>query len=350
MTNQTGSTTFEFIDLFAGIGGFHYAMHAVGGHCVFASEMDKFSRQTYETNFRRVSPEIFEKPGLFNQDITEVDLDLIPDFDVLCAGFPCQPFSMAGQKLGFEDTRGTLFFDIARIIEHKKKTGSAPKVIVLENVKHFKSHDKGRTMKVVRKVLTNDLGYNFDFRVLNSRDFGLPQNRQRVFMVAWLPELNDSFVFPEGGLRDTVKLGDMLLPEVDEKYTITTKIWEGHQRRKQQHRRRGNGFGYSLFNGESSYANTISARYYKDGSEALIDQEGQNPRVMTPREIANLQGFPQEPDFIIPVSDRQAYKQLGNAVSVPVVKALAEEIVSQLLLGNKVSPQKVQLSFDFVPT
>ncbi len=322
---------FSFIDLFAGIGGFHQALHEIGGLCVFASEQDKYARKTYEANYRKYSPDVFETPGLFNDDITELDPAIVPDFDMLCAGFPCQPFSMAGHKLGFEDARGTLFFDIARIIKHKQDKGASPKVILLENVKHFKHHDKGRTLEVIQNVFTEDLGYCFDYAVLNSRNFGLPQNRERVFMVAWLPELATSFKFPKPDKPIPTKVGDILEDKVDDKYTISDKLWAGHQRRKREHLKKGNGFGYSLFKPEDDYTSTISARYYKDGSEILIYQEGKNPRKLSPREAANLQGFPPAPDFVIPVSDTRAYKQFGNAVSVNVIRAMGIAIKEQLL-------------------
>lgn len=333
MTDKNGSGDhydFTFIDLFAGIGGFHRALHDIGGHCVFASEQDKFARQTYEANYREYCPDVFETRGLYNDDITQLDPAIVPDFDVLCGGFPCQPFSMAGHKKGFEDARGTLFFDIARLIKHKQEEGASPKVILLENVKHFKHHDKGRTLEVIKNVLTEDLGYRFSFDVLNSRDFGLPQNRARVFMLAWLPELASSFEFPHPEKKRT-RVGDILEDSVDSKYTISDKLWAGHQRRKEQHRKKGNGFGYSLFKHDDEYTSTISARYYKDGSEILIYQEGQNPRKLSPREAANLQGFSPESEFIIPVSDTRAYKQFGNAVSVNVVRAMGIAIKEQLL-------------------
>ena len=297
----------------------------------FTSEKDKFARQTYEANFRKYCPDVFDTDGLFNDDITTLDPAIVPDFDLVCGGFPCQPFSMAGHKKGFEDTRGTLFFDIVRLIKYKQDQGNPPKVILLENVKNFKHHDKGRTLEVVRSVFTDELGYHFDFDVLNSRDFGLPQNRARVFMVAWLPELAPFFRFPEPTIKQPTRVGDILEDNIDDKYTISDKLWESHQRRKRQHRERGNGFGYSLFTHEDEYTSTMSARYYKDGSEILIYQDGKNPRKLTPREAANLQGFPPEPKFVIPVSDTQAYKQFGNAVSVPVVRAMGEAIKKQLL-------------------
>ena len=340
------SDKFKFIDLFAGIGGFHIAMHSVGGECVFASEWDKFARITYEDNFKKICPKLFEKEN-FNWDINEADPNNIPDFEILCAGFPCQPFSHAGLKKGFEDTRGTLFFNIAKIVDTKKKKNKAPKVLLLENVKGLKGHDKGRTLKTIIEVL-NDLGYNVSSKVLNSKYFGVPQNRERLFIVAWLRSNNavKEFKFPLGidatnkpifdekilQLKSKqVKLADILLPKVEEKYTISDRLYAGHLRRLKEHREKGNGFGFSLFTPESKYTNTISARYYKDGSEILIQQKDENPRKLHPIEAGLLQGYPINNGFNIVVSDVQAYKQFGNSVSVPVVKALAKEILKQLI-------------------
>lgn len=307
--------SFTFIDLFAGIGGMRLAFEKVGGKCVFSSEWDKFAQITYEKNFG-------EKP---HGDITQVELSEVPKHDVLIGGFPCQPFSNAGLKRGFEDTRGTLFFDVARIIDHRK-----PSLVLLENVKGFIGHDKGRTMTVVKETL-EDLGYNVFYKVLNARDFGVPQNRERVFIVGINRRKLGSigFEFPKPPMRPT-KLGDILDTKVDEKYTISNKLWAGHKRRLKEHREKGNGFGYSLFNEDSVYTSTISARYYKDGSEILIEQRGKNPRKLTPREAAKLQGFPT--NFEIPVSDNQAYKQFGNSVAVPVVRAIASKMIE--LLNN----------------
>lgn len=362
------STGFNFIDLFAGIGGFHIAMHSVGGKCVFASEIDKFARVTYEHNYKKWSPEMFES-GNFNQDITDPDLDYgdIPSFDVLCAGFPCQPFSHAGLKKGFGDTRGTLFFNIEEIVrtkieaaEKQKNKNLIPKVLFLENVKGLKNHDKGRTFATIRLHL-EELGYEVRAEVLNSKNFGVPQNRERIFIVAWYKELvkAEDFKFPWGLDKESnpifdrnlvscdTNVGQILLKETElEKleqhsgrtYTISDKLWDGHQRRKKEHGEKGNGFGYSLFQDDSPYTSTISARYYKDGSEILIDQSllGKRPRKLHPIEAARLQGYPideknQNERFEIAVSDAQAYKQFGNSVSVPVIKTLANEIVKQLL-------------------
>jgi DNA (cytosine-5)-methyltransferase 1 len=337
---------FNFIDLFAGIGGFHLAMHHVGGECVFASEWDKYARVTYEENFKTISPELFENKN-FNWDINEADPKKIPDFDVLCAGFPCQPFSNAGLKKGFEDTRGTLFFNIAEIINTKKKKGNPPKVLLLENVKGLKGHDKGKTLKTILKVL-DELGYNVDSKVLNSKYFGVPQNRERLFIVAWLKtkkspfkfkfplglDSNNKIIFDEAKLAanaKTVRVGDILLPDVEKKYTISDKLFSGHKRRLIEHKAKGNGFGFSLFDENSPYTSTISARYYKDGSEILIAQKNANPRKLSPKEAGLLQGYPMKKEFKLVVSDVQAYKQFGNSVSVPVVKTLAKEILKQLL-------------------
>ncbi len=286
------------------------AFEKVGGECVFSSEWDKFAQQTYAANFG-------ETP---HGDITQVELNEVPRHDILIGGFPCQPFSHAGLKRGFEDTRGTLFFDVARIIDHRK-----PSMVLLENVKGFTTHDKGRTMAVVKETL-EELGYNVFHKVLNAKDFGVPQNRERVFIVAINKKKMGSigFEYPAPKKVET-KVGDILDAKVDEKYTISNKLWAGHKRRLKEHRAKGNGFGYSLFNAKSPYTSTISARYYKDGSEILIEQKDANPRKLSPREAARLQGFPEK--FKIPVSDNQAYKQFGNSVAVPVIHAIAKNMV-----------------------
>ncbi len=298
--------SFKFIDLFAGIGGFRIPFDELGGECVFTSEFDKFSQVTYEENFG-------EKPS---GDITKINEKDIPSHDLLLGGFPCQAFSNAGLKKGFEDTRGTLFFDIARILKYHK-----PKAFILENVKGLKSHDKGNTLKVIVKTL-NKMNYNLFIEVLNAKNFGLPQNRERIFIVGLKESLD--FIFPEPSFKKT-RLGEILEKRNDNSYTISDKIWASHQARKEKARTKGYGFGYSLFDEDSEYTSTISTRYYKDGSEILIKQENNNPRMLTPREAARLQGFPE--DFKIPVSNLQAYKQFGNAVPVNVIRALANEII-----------------------
>lgn len=305
---------FDFIDLFAGIGGIRLAFESIGGQCVFTSEWDKHAGETYKANFG-------EAPL---GDITQIHERDVPKHDVLLAGFPCQPFSQAGLKKGFDDIRGTLFFDIARIIKARK-----PAVVLLENVKGFVNHDKGNTFRVVKKTL-EDLNYVVHHSVLNAREFGVPQNRERIYIVGIrsdLPAANE-FKFPTPP-KSTTRVGDVLESRVDSKYTISDKLWAGHKRRLQEHRAKGNGFGYSLFDQDSPYTSTISARYYKDGSEILIAQKGRNPRKVTPREAARLQGFPD--DFMIPVSDAQAYRQFGNSVAVPVVSAIARNLEPYLI-------------------
>ncbi|MFZ2727812.1 MAG: DNA cytosine methyltransferase [Methylococcaceae bacterium] len=302
----------KFIDLFAGIGGIRIGFEQAFGEnaeFVFASEIDKFSQKTYFDNFK-------EQPF---GDITQINEIEIPAFDVLLAGFPCQPFSHAGLKKGFEDARGTLFFDIARIVKHHK-----PKVIFLENVKGFKNHDKGNTFKVIKETL-EEFGYTIYSQILNAKEFGVPQNRERIYIICFLDDIHFEFPTPP---KTNVKLGDILEQNIAEKYTISDKLWAGHQRRSLEHKAKGNGFGYSLFNADSDYTSTISARYYKDGSEILISQENKNPRKVTPREAARLQGFPES--FCITVSDVQAYKQFGNSVCVPVINALANAIFNSL--------------------
>ena len=367
--------TFKFIDLFAGIGGFHTAMHSVGGKCVFASEWDKYARISYEANYKEISPSLFKKNKAgeylyFNEDITKADPLQIPDFDVCCAGFPCQPFSVAGLRLGFEDTRGTLFFNIANIVKVKIEKGNAPKVLFLENVRGLKNHDGGKTLQVILATL-EELGYKYSYSVLNAKYFGVPQNRERLFIIAWREDVVDAedFIFPYGidvngntiydkaRLKEgtfPTKVSDIFEPEecIDPKYTISDKLWEGHKNRKIRNRQNGKGFGYSLYTGDSVYASTISARYWKDGSEILISQEekGLNPRKLTPVEAGRLQGYRiigdgwEHPEcaenrnynsgnleFKIVVPPKEAYHQFGNSVAIPVIKALAVEIKNQLL-------------------
>lgn len=306
------SHEFTFIDLFAGIGGMRQAFEMHGGKCVFSSEWDKFAQRTYQANFS-------EMP---HGDITKIPTKEIPKHDVLLAGFPCQPFSHAGFKRGFNDTRGKLFFDVSKIIGDRK-----PSLALLENVKGFKNHDGGRTFKTICETL-DEIGYDVLAKVLNASDFGLPQNRERIFIVCINRQKVKSrnFEFPKPSNTKTC-VGDILEKRVDEKYVLSDKLWNGHKRRLKEHRKKGNGFGYSLFTPESVRTSTISARYYKDGSEALIATSG-NPRKITPREAARLQGFPET--FKIPVSDTQAYKQFGNSVAINVAAALAEQFVKIL--------------------
>ncbi len=336
---------FKFIDLFAGIGGIRLPFQELGGECVFSSEWDKFAQKTYAANFGEVP----------HGDITKIPASTIPDHDLLLAGFPCQAFSQAGLKQGFNDTRGTMFFEVQRIIAEKR-----PKAFLLENVKQLRSHDKGRTLELIlstlrgeetqsipsdipmsddaRKALSNKLNYWVDFKVLRAADFGIPQNRERIYIVGFDRDyygencnFSDFFDWPKETM-ETTKVGDILedlsnLSEIDDKFTISDKLWAGHQRRKKEHKRKGNGFGYSLYTPDNAYTNTISARYYKDGSEILIDQSNfdKNPRKLTPRECANLQGFPKK--FIVnAVSNGQIYKQFGNSVCVSVVRAVAKQI------------------------
>lgn len=366
--------TLTFIDLFAGIGGFHTAMHSVGAKCVFASEWDKYARISYEENYKNIEPKLFEKDKdgnylYFNGDITEADPKDIPNFDVCCGGFPCQPFSVAGLRRGFDDTRGTLFFNIANIVRYKIEHGYPPKVLFLENVRGLKSHDKGNTLKVILATL-EELGYGVSYTVLNAKYFGVPQNRERLFIIAWYKELIDAdeFRFPYGidpngntiyekaALKEgtmPTRVADIFEPDdIVEPFTISDRMWAGHQARKERNRANGKGFGYSKYFGDSVYCSTISARYWKDGSEILIDQaeKQRNPRTLTPVEAGRLQGYrilgngwlhPEcannqnynelNPEFKIVVPKKEAYRQFGNSVAVPVIKRLAQEIVKQLL-------------------
>lgn len=303
------------VDLFAGIGGIRLGFQQTGRvRNIFSSEWDKFSQKTYRANFGEIP----------YGDITKINEKDIPDHDILLAGFPCQAFSQAGKKLGFEDTRGTLFFDIARIIKEKK-----PKAFLLENVKNLKTHDRGRTYRTIVNTL-EEMNYKVYTMLYKARDFGVPQNRERIYIVGFeknkVSKFNNFMPPKPTGLRKN--LGSILENNVDSKYTISDKLWEGHKRRKDMHKEKGNGFGYSIYNEKSLYTNTLSARYYKDGSEILIEQSNNNPRKITPREAARLQGFPE--NFIIPVSDTQAYKQFGNSVCVATINAISSNILKIL--------------------
>lgn len=314
--NGPKETKFTFIDLFAGIGGIRIPFQKLGGKCVFSSEWDKYANKTYRINF---GGDIFG-------DITKVSTEDIPDFDILLGGFPCQPFSQAGRHMGFGDTRGTMFFEIERIIRDKR-----PHAFLLENVKQLVGHDCGNTLRVIVDHL-KALNYSVDYKVLAAKDFGLPQIRERVYIVGFdrdYYELDGDFVFEFPKPHNTpTRVGDILQDKVDKKYTISDGLWKGHQERKERNRNSGKGFGYSIFNDDSPYTSTISARYYKDGSEALIFQKGKNPRKLTPRECARLQGFPD--NFVIPVSDCRAYKQFGNSVAIPVIRAIAKNMLKTM--------------------
>jgi DNA (cytosine-5)-methyltransferase 1 len=314
------SKQFKFIDLFAGVGGLRLPFEELG-ECVFTSEINAAAREVYSDNFQ-------EDESNIDRDISKVndaDLGDFPDHDLILAGFPCQPFSHAGLRKGFDDIRGTLFFSIAKIADRKK-----PKVLLLENVRGLKGHDGGYTFLRIQETL-EDLGYVVHSKVLNARDFGLPQNRNRLFIIAIRNDLDgaNSYEFP-GATHDrsSLRVGDFLDANVDDKYTISDRLWEGHQRRKRQNKASGKGFGYQLFNADSLYIATISARYYKDGSEALIEQPGRNPRKLTPNEARRFQGFPET--FRLPSSDIQAYRQFGNAVPVAVIKALSKSLYTYL--------------------
>lgn len=309
---------FKFIDLFAGIGGIRIAYQMVGGKCVFSSEYNKFTKVTYEANFGEVP---------FG-DITKINEKDIPQHDVLLAGFPCQPFSIAGvskknslgRSHGFlDETQGTLFFDIARILKNKR-----PKAFMLENVKNLVGHDKGRTFEVIYNTL-DELGYSVHFRVLDGKHF-VPQHRERIIIVGFDRNVfkgNENFEFPK--LPEPKRtIGEILEPNPDEKYTLSNKLWDYLQNYAAKHKAKGNGFGFGLTD-LNSISRTISARYYKDGSEILIPQIGKNPRMLTPRECARLQGFPDK--FIIPVSNNQAYRQFGNSVVMPLMHAVAKQVI-----------------------
>lgn len=317
INNNEDNFQFKYIDLFAGIGGIRMPFQNLGGKCVFSSEIDKYAAQTYEANYG-------EKPS---GDITQIDASTIPNFDILLAGFPCQAFSIAGKRKGFEDTRGTMFFEVERILEEKK-----PKSFLLENVKGLTNHEHGRTFKVMLDILENKLGYKVYYKILNAKNFGLPQNRERIMIVGFKNH-NINFEFPSE-LNEETKVGDILVDNPDPKYTISDKIWESHQLRKERNRAKGNGFGYCLFNENSPYTSTISARYYKDGSEILIAQDGKNPRKLTPREAARLQGYPDT--FKIVVSDTQAYKEFGNSVPVNMINAVAQSMYKSLKDGGEI--------------
>ena len=322
---------FTFIDLFAGMGGFRLAMQAQGGKCVFSSEWNKYAQKTYMANFG-------EMPfGDITKDVTK---SFIPqEFDVLCAGFPCQPFSIAGvskkkslgRETGFKDkTQGTLFFDVADIISRHR-----PKAFFLENVKNLMSHDKGNTFKVIKGTL-EELRYSIHYLVMDGQTY-VPQHRERIMIVGFNRDIfhgEEQFTFPKQE-QATRSIKDILDPNIDEKYTLSDKLWNYLQNYAEKHRAKGNGFGYGLtdLNGISR---TLSARYYKDGSEILIPQgEGKNPRKLSPRECARLMGYPDK-YRLNQVSDVQAYRQCGNSVVVPLITAVSEQLVKTMLTDNNI--------------
>jgi len=317
--------SFTFIDLFAGIGGTRLAFANAGGQCIFSSEWDRFAQKTYASNFGEM-PE---------GDIREVKPESIPDHDALVAGFPCQPFSIAGvskknalgRPHGFLDkTQGTLFFEIARIVEKKH-----PSAILLENVRNLLTHDGGKTFDVIMGTL-HELKYWVWHGIVDGRTV-VPQQRQRLYVVCFREDLPIDFHVPQF-VNGNPKLSDILEKDVPDRYTLTDHLWKYLQDYADKHRAAGNGFGYGLAD-LNGVARTLSARYYKDGSEILVPQEGKNPRRLTPRECARLMGFPDS--FQIPVSDTQAYKQFGNSVIVPVVEAFAREIGKCLNLQSPAS-------------
>ncbi len=308
----------RFIDLFCGIGGFRLAFERAGGKCMFSSDWDKYSQLTYEANFG-------EKP---HGDIHQVAVADIPVHDILCAGFPCQPFSIAGVskklslglKHGFEDKKqGNLFFEIANILEVHQ-----PAAFVLENVKNLRNHDQGRTFDIIYNTLTEALGYTVYHKIIDAQSV-VPQHRERIFLVGFKePRYFEFPQFPAQG----PKLSSILESNPLDKYTLTDHLWQYLQDYAKKHKAAGNGFGFGLVTG-NDIARTLSARYHKDGSEILISQgTGKNPRRLTPRECAKLMGYPA--DMKIPVSDTQAYRQFGNSVVVPVVERIAKAVIKTL--------------------
>ena len=327
--------SFTFIDLFAGIGGMRIAFEQNGGECVFTSEWDRYCQKTYFDNF-----------GVLPRgDITQISAVEVPDHDILVAGFPCQPFSIAGvskkkslgRETGFlDETQGTLFFDVVRILDEKR-----PKAFLLENVKNLKSHDKGRTWTIIMESL-NELNYHVFTAVLDGQDYS-PQHRERVIIVGFDKDrYGENLEFQFALKKPTKKpvMRDILENEPDKKYTLSDHLWEYLQNYAQKHREKGNGFGFGLVDLDG-VSRTLSARYYKDGSEILIPQQGKNPRRLTPRECARLQGY--DDSFNITVSDTQAYKQFGNSVVVPLISAVAEQMVEyiELLDLNNYRSEKV---------
>lgn len=322
---------FTFIDLFAGIGGFRMAMQSLDGKCVYTSEWDEQAKKTYAANFGEIP---------FGDITKEETKQFIPDgFDVLCAGFPCQAFSIAGKRGGFEDTRGTLFFDVAEIIKRKK-----PKAIFLENVKGLFNHDKGKTLKTILNVLRNDLGYYVpDPKILNAKNFGVPQNRERVFIVGFREDLGiENFDYPEA-FKGKVTFEDIKEEnEVSVKYYLSDTYLNTLIKHKERHASKGNGFGYEIIPDDGTANAVVCGGMGRERNLVYDDRltnftpvthikgnvNRKGIRKMTPREWARLQGFPNE--FIIPVADASAYKQFGNSVAVPAIKATAEKIIAKI--------------------
>lgn len=307
----------KFIDLFAGIGGIRMAFERVGAECVFSSEWNRFAQQTYAANFG-------ETP---HGDIRSIEASEIPAHDILCGGFPCQPFSIAGvskkismgRKHGFEDEeQGNLFFEILRIAEFHK-----PQLLFLENVRNLISHDKGRTLQTVQMLLTQ-AGYHVSWQLYDAAAF-VPQHRERIIIIGCRTQ---SIVMPPKLIREMIPLKSILQSRVDPRYTLSDKLWTYLQHHAAKHQERGNGFGFGLAD-RNGITRTLSARYYKDGSEILIPQRDHNPRRLSPRECARIMGFPES--FIIPVSDTQAYRQFGNSVCVPMMEYVARGVVAQLI-------------------
>jgi len=354
---------FTFIDLFAGIGGMRRGFELIGGKCIFTSEWDKYARQTYLANYECEH----ETAG----DIREITADEIPKHDLLLAGFPCQPFSIAGVSKknalnvphGFRcETQGTLFFDIERILEYHR-----PFAFLLENVKNLVNHDKGRTFTIIRRTLKEKLGYHIFPKVIDARSW-LPQHRERIFIAGFREA--SGFTLDDLEIPDPVqgpKLSTILHPEdgteaiekrytsgklgkVNDKYTLSDKLWQYLQAYAEKHRKKGNGFGFGLV-GPDDVARTLSARYYKDGSEILVEQFGLNPRRLTPRECSRLMGFDKQDEkpFAIPVSDVQAYRQFGNAVAVPVVEAVARHMRPWIQTCEFTDSPSLQASTEFQP-
>lgn len=327
---------FRFIDLFAGIGGIRTGLERAGGRCVYTVESDRFAMRTYSANFGEVSTDgqRLEEPP---RDIYQVPVCDLPPYEVLAAGFPCQPFSLAGvskklslgRKHGFDDKKsGNLFFEIARLID---ESAAPPPVLFLENVKHLLRHDTGRTYTVIRNTL-EDRGYNLSVKVIDAQTW-VPQHRERTFIIGLHRDVygDQRFVFPDLPTPAGRVLGDILEPDVDTKYTLTPRLWDYLQAYAAKHRAAGNGFGFGLVDA-NSITRTLSARYYKDGSEILVKQDGGRPRRLTPRECARLMGYSDE--FAIAVSDTQAYRQFGNSVVVPVIEWLGHALVAQAFAGH----------------